>query len=40
VRKLLQEAVDGGLGDEDISQIVKVLLDQRMTYESRVNHEH
>lgn len=30
VRKLLQEAVEQGLGDEDISQIVRVLLKQPM----------
>jgi 3-hydroxyisobutyrate dehydrogenase-like beta-hydroxyacid dehydrogenase len=34
VRKLLQEAVAQELGDEDISQIVQVLLDQRVTHES------
>ncbi|MFM0637924.1 NAD(P)-dependent oxidoreductase [Paraburkholderia metrosideri] len=37
VRKLLQEAVDRGLGDEDISQIVQVLRDQRTTHEREVN---
>ncbi|PQV45604.1 NAD(P)-dependent oxidoreductase [Paraburkholderia sp. BL21I4N1] len=31
VRKLLQEAVEQGLGDEDISQIVRVLLKQPMS---------
>ncbi|MGQ7933243.1 NAD(P)-dependent oxidoreductase [Paraburkholderia sp. D1E] len=37
VRKLLQEAVDRGLGDEDISQIVQVLRDQRTAHEREVN---
>jgi len=35
----LQEAVDRGLGDEDISQIVRVLLDQRLAYEPEINNE-
>ena len=39
VRKLLQEAVDRGLGDEDISQIVRVLLDHRLAYEPEINNE-
>lgn len=40
VRKLLREAVEQGLGDEDISQIVQVLLDQRMTHQPEINNEH
>ncbi|MFM0502356.1 NAD(P)-dependent oxidoreductase [Paraburkholderia caffeinilytica] len=34
VRKLLQEAVDRGLGEEDISQIVRVLLDRPVAHGS------
>lgn len=39
VRELLREAVDRGLGDEDISQIVRVLRDQRMPPEPEINNE-